>query len=293
MIRKSYHPCVSAVDVRAVRVFELGEGQTAWPTVALCLTALAVQAASSAAAITGVWPTPIAIAINTACAYSQFTVLHDALHRSASRVFWLNEALGYVSTLVLCGPYSAFRRNHLHHHAHTNDPREDPDFWVAGTNGATVALRCLTMLQMHYWNYLTRLRRRDSAYAESVATIAVILVLHAWAWRAGHFADIVLYWTVPAQLAVAALALTFDYWPHRPHTARGRFRDTANILPAWLDPFFLCQNLHAVHHLFPQLPWYRYREALGVVDAGLRREGVPQWDFATALRKLRPGPIPS
>ena len=179
MIRKSYHPCVSAVDVRAVRVFELGEGQTAWPTVALCLTALAVQAASSAAAITGVWPTPIAIAINTSCAYAQFTVLHDALHRSASRAFWLNELLGYTATFVLCGPYAAIRRNHLHHHAHTNDPQEDPDFWVAGTTWGAVALRCLTMLQMHYWSYLTRLRRRDSAYAQSVATIALILTAAA------------------------------------------------------------------------------------------------------------------
>ena len=278
--------------MRSVRVFELGEGATAWPTAALCLTALAIQGASTAAGATGLWPVPLAIALNTACAYAQFTVLHDALHRSVSRMFWLNELHGYVATFVLCGPYAAIRRNHLHHHAHTNDPREDPDFWVAGETWAGTVLRCLTMMQMHYWSYLTRLRRRDSAYAQSVATIAVIALLHAWAWRAGHLLDLLRYWTLPAQLAVALLALTFDYWPHRPHTERGRFKDTANILPAWLDPVFLCQNLHAVHHLFPQLPWYRYREALGVIDAGLRRERVPQWGFREAVRKLAPGPLP-
>ena len=86
--------------------------------------------------------------------------------------------------------------------------------------------------------------------------------------------------------------MTFDYWPHRPHTQRGRFKDTANILPSWLDPFFLCQNLHAVHHLFPHLPWYRYREVHGVIDAGLKREGVPQWGFWEAVKKLKPGPLP-
>lgn len=275
-----------------VRAFELGEGETAWPTAALFLVALALQGASSAAGLSGLWPPGLSACVNAACAYTQFTVLHDALHKSVSRRPWLNEAFGYAATFVLCGPYAAIRRNHLHHHAHANDPREDPDFWVAGETWLSVVLRCLTMLQMHYWSYLTRLRRRDSAYAQSVLTIAAIVLLHAWAWRSGHLLDLVLYWTVPAQLAVAALALTFDYWPHRPHTGRGRFKDTANILPAWLDPFFLCQNLHAVHHLFPQLPWYRYREALGVIAAGLEREGVPQWGFREAVRQLKPGPLP-
>jgi len=283
---------VSAVEVSRVRVFELGEGATAWPTIALGLVALAVQAASSAAGLSGLWPGPLVVLVNAACAYAQFTVLHDALHKSVSRLVWLNELFGYVATFVLCGPYAAIRRNHLHHHAHTNDPREDPDFWVAGESWLSVAARCLTMLQMHYWSYLTRLRRRDSAFLQSVATILLIAGLHAWAWRAGHLLGVLLYWTLPAQLAVAALALTFDYWPHRPHTARGRFKDTANILPAWLDPFFLCQNLHAVHHLFPQLPWYRYREAHGVIDAGLRQAGVPQWGFLEAVRQLKPGPLP-
>ena len=275
-----------------MRVFELGEGATAWPTVALCLVALAVQAASSAAGLSGFWPVSLTVAVNTIGAYAQFTVLHDAVHRSLSRLSWLNELFGYGATFVLCGPYAAIRRNHLHHHGHTNDPREDPDFWVAGATWLSTGLRCLTMLQMHYWTYLTRLRRRDAAFVQSVATIIVIGALHAWAWWAGHLRDLVLCWTLPAQLAVAALALTFDYWPHRPHTARGRFRDTANLLPAWLDPFFLCQNLHAVHHLFPQLPWYRYREAHGVINAGLKREGVPQWGFLEAVRQLKPGPLP-
>ena len=278
--------------MRAVRVFELGEGATAWPTLGLCLAALALQAASSAALLSGLWPAWTTVLLNAACAYAQFTVLHDALHGSVARLKPLNEALGYVATLTLCGPYSAIRRNHLHHHAHANDPREDPDFWAAGETWTGTALRCLTMLEAHYWYYFTRLRRRDRAFAESVVTAAAILAAHAWAWREGRLPALILCWTLPAQLAVAALALTFDYWPHRPHTGRGRFKDTANILPAWLDPFFLCQNLHAVHHLFPQLPWYRYREAHAALDADLRRAGVPQWGWRTAVSMLRPGPLP-
>ncbi|HEX4046544.1 MAG TPA: fatty acid desaturase [Elusimicrobiota bacterium] len=282
-----------SLDVRAVRPFELRAGETAWPTVALCLGALLVQGASTAAALRGIWPAAAAVLLNAACAYAQFTVAHDATHRSLSRVGWLNDAFGWVATLVLWGPFDAIRRNHLHHHAHTNDPAQDPDYWVAGETWLSTGLRCLTTLQAHYWSYLTRLRRRDAAFARALFVLALILSAHVWAWREGRLLDVLLYWTLPAQLGVAGLAVTFDYWPHRPHTARGRLRDTANILPAWLDPFFLRQNLHAVHHLFPQLPWYRYREALAVLEPDLRRAGVPQWGLREALAKLRPGPLPS
>lgn len=284
---------MSGLEPRRIRHLELREGETAWPTVALCVGALVVQGASSLAAARGAWSWWAAVPVNAACAYTQFTVLHDATHRSLSRVEWVNEAFGWIATLVLWGPFEAMRRNHLHHHAHTNDPKNDPDFWVAGETWLSTGLRCLTTLQVHYWSYLTRLRRRDGVLARALATIALILFAHAAAWRAGVLLPLVLAWTLPAQLGVAALALTFDYWPHRPHTERGRLRDTANILPAWLDPLFWCQNLHAIHHLFPQLPWYRYRAALKELDPGLRAAGVPQWGFAEALSKLRPGPLPS
>jgi fatty acid desaturase len=284
---------MKTLDTRASRAFELSAGETAWPTVLLCLGALAVQGAATAAALSGALPVPVAVLANSACAYAQFTVVHDATHRTLSRRPWLNELFGAIATLAMCGPFEAMRRNHLHHHAHTNDPRQDPDYWTAGTTWAATLLRCLTTLEAHYWSYLTRLRRRDGVFARAVVTLALIGAAHAWAWRAGHLADLLLYWTLPAQLGVAGLAFTFDYWPHRPHTERGRGRDTANLLPVWLDPFFLRQNLHAVHHLNPQIPWYRYRAALEVLEPELRAAGVPQWGFREALSKLAPGPLPA
>jgi beta-carotene hydroxylase len=284
---------MAILDGRAVRGLELGEGETAWPTVALCFGALAVQGASTVSAMRGAFPAVAAVLVNAACAYTQFTVLHDATHRSLSRVRWINDGFGWIATLVLWGPFDAIRRNHLHHHAHTNDPEQDPDFWVAGETWLSTGFRCLTTLQAHYWCYLTKLRRQDTAYARCLTVLALILAAHVWAWTAGRLADILLYWTLPAQLGVAGLALTFDYWPHRPHTARGRLKDTANILPVWMDPFFWCQNLHAIHHLYPTLPWYRYRAALAVLEPDLRQAGVPQWGFLEAVAKLRPGPLPS
>jgi beta-carotene hydroxylase len=282
-----------ALDSRAVRRFELAEGETSWPTVAVFLGALGLQLGSALAWTRGLWPYWAALPLETACAYAQFTVLHDACHGSLSKRVWLNELCGHVATLALFGPYDAIRRNHLHHHAHTNDPKEDPDFYVAGETWAGTFLRCLTQLQAHYWWYFTRLRRRDAVLARAALVVALIAGAHAWAYAHGLLLPLLLHWALPAQLAGFLLALTFDYWPHRPHTQRGRLKDTAALLPRWLDPLFLRQNLHVVHHLYPTIPWHRYRKALAVIEPELRKAGTPLWDLRQALAMLRPGPLPS
>lgn len=282
-----------SLDSRSIRPFELAEGETAWPTVAVFLGALGVQLGSALAWSAGLWPYWAALPLETACAYAQFTVLHDACHGSLSKRRWLNESLGHAATFVLFGPYDAIRRNHLHHHAHTNDPKEDPDFWVAGTTWPSTLLRCFTQLQAHYWQYFTRLRRWDVVLLRAVLVVALIACLHLWAWDAGALGPLLLHWALPAQLAGFLLALTFDYWPHRPHTARGRLKDTAALLPRALDPLFLRQNLHIVHHLYPTIPWHRYRRALAVIEPELRKAGTPLWGWREALSKLKPGPLPA
>ncbi|MBI3552038.1 MAG: fatty acid desaturase [Elusimicrobia bacterium] len=278
----------SKINPALVRPYELGPNETAWPTVALHLGALAVQLSCAAAGFGGLVPVPLAVLVCSVAAYCQFTVAHDAAHKSLSKIVSINESCGSIAALVLFGPFEAFRRNHLHHHAHTNDPAEDPDFWVAGATVATTVLRCFTMLEMHYWSYFTRLGRRDGVYARSVGTVALIVLAFASAAWSGHAKALVLYWFVPAQLAGAALGFLFDYWPHRPHTGRGRLKDTAAIAPRYLDPLFLAQNIHLLHHLFPTVPWYRYRAAFGQIEEGIRAEGGLIWDLRTALARLRP-----
>lgn len=282
-----------SLDTRAVRRFELADGETSWPTVAVCLGALALHLGAGAAWAAGLLPWWLAVPLESACAYAQFTVLHDASHGSLSKRAWLNEGLGHLATLTLFGPYDAIRRNHLHHHAHTNDPKEDPDFYVAGTSWLSVFLRCSTQLEAHYWHYFTRLRRQDRVLARAALVVALIACAHLWAWSAGALGALLLHWFLPAHVAAFFLALTFDYWPHRPHTNRGRLKDTAALLPPALDPFFLRQNLHVVHHLYPTIPWQRYRKVLAIIEPELRKAGTPLWGWREALSKLKPGPLPA
>ena len=279
------------VQTLALRRYELGEGGTAWPTVALLCGALLCQAAAAYAGDSGLLPVWAAVALAGACAYAQFTVSHDAAHRSVSRWAWLNDACGLVATAVLCGPFDAFRVNHLHHHGHTNDPSEDPDFWVAGTSVVSTVARCATLFWVHYWVYFTRLRRPDRAFTRTLTTLAVLAAVAAGGVGAGLGRGMLLYWLLPAQLAGTALAVLFDYWPHRPHAFRGRLRDTAVVAPRWLDAPMLGQNVHLLHHLHPTVPWYRYRAAFERLRPAVAAEGALIWDLPTALKMLRPGAV--
>jgi hypothetical protein len=50
----------------AVRVFELSEGETAWPTVAVFFGSLGIHVVSAAACGAGLWPLGLAVPLEAA-----------------------------------------------------------------------------------------------------------------------------------------------------------------------------------------------------------------------------------
>jgi len=74
--------------------------------------------------------------LSTVSSYTQFTIAHDAIHRSVSKNKYLNDTIGHLAQFWL-GPtsnYYALKYNHLNHHAYTNDIQKDPDIWCS-SNG--------------------------------------------------------------------------------------------------------------------------------------------------------------
>ncbi|RMF23676.1 MAG: beta-carotene hydroxylase, partial [Cyanobacteria bacterium J083] len=59
------------------------------------------------------------------------TVIHDASHNSGHRNRLVNAILGHGSALMLGFAFPVFTRVHLQHHAHVNDPDNDPDHFVS------------------------------------------------------------------------------------------------------------------------------------------------------------------
>jgi fatty acid desaturase len=162
-------------------------------------------------------------------------------------------------------PFPAFRLVHLTHHRHTNDPIRDPDMWSGGGSPWTWPLRWATQDLYYYAYYFRhraeRPRKEVAAVVLGVVTLASLLVTLV---ALGHGTSVLLFWVLPARLAIVLLALAFDFIPHHPHDvlqADDPLRASSILEKRWLTPFMLGQNYHLIHHLYPGIPFYGYGTA--------------------------------
>ncbi len=233
----------------------------AWPTLGLLAAILSTWGATVALALAGVLPEVAALPLLVAAAFAAFTPMHDAAHRAVARARWVNEVAGRLAAPLLTAPFVAFRYVHLEHHKHTNEPGRDPDLWSGTGPRALLPLRWLTQ-DLHYYAVVgARWRERPRG---ELLELALVLGLQAGALAAcaaaGHLREALLLWILPARVAIALLAWSFDYVPHRPHTTLAkddRLRATHVVRGPWTVPL-LSQNFHLIHHLYPGVPFYGY-----------------------------------
>ncbi len=248
----------------------------AWPTLLLTACTLLAWAGSGVALYLGWLPWPLSLAISTIAAFVSFTPLHDATHRAVGRHSALNAVVGRLCALPLLAPYPAFRHLHLSHHRNTNDPEADPDFWSGEGPGWQLPLRWLSQDAHYYTRYLPDASRPKAEKAESIVTMVVLWASVLALLTTPLALTVLLAWVLPGRLAIALLAFTFDYLPHRPHTITGRedrHRATVNFREPWLGVLMLNQNHHLAHHLYPSVPFYRYHLAWRAKQASVEAKG--------------------
>ncbi|NEX45768.1 fatty acid desaturase [Pseudotabrizicola algicola] len=240
-----------------------------WPTLALLaatylLWALGTTVLYDASAVLGV--------IVTALAITQYCSLqHEALHGHPFRNAALNEALVFPA-LFPTVPYGRFRATHLahHHDPSLTDPYDDPESnyldpqvwarlprWAQGLLMANNTLLGRIVLGPVIGNLLwlrgeAQLLRHDAG------------VRRDWALHLGGLVLLAL-WLVPAPMGWAGYLAAFyiaagllkirTFLEHRAHeAARARTVIVEDRGPLAL--LFLNNNLHVVHHMHPQVPWY-------------------------------------
>lgn len=237
-------------------------GFVAWPTLALAFVVLGGWSATWVAVVGAGLPLGWGALINTALTYLAFTVLHEAVHGNvggtANRA-WIDTVAGTLAGALLAGPFCGFRAVHLRHHSTTNDPDKDPDMHVKGSHPVTIAARCLTIMP-HYYRLILTAKEGVFQRVRGSAIRDLILMVGLWGLlvAAGLGAELLWLWVVPAWLAGGLLAFLLDWVPHHPHEVRGRGKDTRVVVGPGLTPLMMAQNLHAVHHLYPRIVWYRY-----------------------------------
>jgi fatty acid desaturase len=219
---------------------------------------------------------------------------HEIIHGHPTRWRNVNRILGMVP-LSFWLPFERYRRQHLTHHMdeRLTDPLDDPEsyYW---TPEAWARMRPSSRLLLQiqqtlagrliigsFWRIVIFLRgelraviRKDGGvrgdWAEHLLwCIPVIL----WLMLVCRMP----LWVYVATMIIPAngIALLRSFAEHRARPdAQQR---TAIVERAWfLGPLFLFNNLHALHHETPALPWYEYnaryraeRERLIAQNGGL------------------------
>ena len=226
---------------------------------------------------------------------------HEAIHRHPTRLRWLNELLVFPN-LWLWMPFRVYRDTHLAHHRdeRLTDPLDDPESyymtreqwqrcsrWTRGlllvrnTVVGRILLGPFLAVGRLWWQESKRIVRgeRRALQAWGLNGVSCALVL---AWATGvcgiPVAEYVLFFAYPA----IGLTLLRSFAEHR--AAAVPEHRSVIVDAAWpLALVFLNNNLHALHHREPGVPWYRLparyraeREAITASNGGYRFRGYAE-----------------
>jgi fatty acid desaturase len=186
------------------------------------------------------------------------------------------------------GSYSA---NHLKHHAHTNT-ENDPDLAVKGPmwqlpikwavamvvmtlsllpGGGAVLEKLMGKMVRAIANSNDR-ERAARARMRRLTQIGALVLLASI--PLGWFWPTLMLWWLPSRVGGLFLMVLFQWLPHFPFDRTDRFGATrVNRFPGstWL---LLQQDRHLIHHLYPSIPWYRYRAAFKELRPLLEANGA-------------------
>lgn len=242
-----------------------------WPTLTLLIATYGLWALGTTAAFS---LSPLLGILLTGLAIAQFSSLqHEILHGHPFRSKALNEALAFPA-FTLTVPYGRFRDTHLAHHHDPilTDPYDDPESnyldpmvwarvprWLQAVhrfnNTLFGRITLGPLLGSALWltgeaKLILRnepgLRREWALHALGLIPIVVWLLYTAMPWWA---------YLCAAFIGQALLKIR-TFLEHRAHEA-ARARTVIIEDRGPLALLFLNNNLHVVHHMHPNVPWYR------------------------------------
>ena len=247
----------------------------------------------------GMIPLWIGLILNTVLAATFYMPMHEAVHKNiwgkvtSGRV--LEEIVGSLCSIPTLIPFRLHRAAHMRHHAYTNDPDRDPDYFFQGElrdlplkvlslNSVNALLPLFAFIPpmrklMH--PAMARGNRGSVNKAEGLKQLRFWLVTHGVllvAVLTGFGWPAFLLWYLPSRLQVGWVALIFAWYPHHRGDKQGRYVDTRVAVFPGSTFLIRGHDHHALHHLFPRVAHYRlpalWQEmAPDLVAKGVRAEG--------------------
>jgi len=289
-------------------------GGLAWPTVVVGVTSFLAYWALPYLVMLGSFSLWLAIPAMVALTYAAYTVLHESVHGSISgdnhSMDWLNDGMGYLAGTILAIPLTAHRIEHLTHHTNTNHAEKDPDGYstdiVSSPSGTlNPAWRAITiqyqLYSQRYWSKAT-LAKKTAFVIKIIFTVLLSILPFLVLWQTGNSELISAWWRglvlyiVAGLLGTITLVHLFAYIVHRPHKSMGRYVNTSTIvipgpLSTALTVLWGYQNYHSIHHLFPRVPFYRYRRLFNEIADTMDQMNAPvyrlTWRGLTVLKPSR------
>ena len=239
-------------------------GKLVWQTLVASLVLLVLFAGGIGLALAGIIPLWAGSIAAFLAIHAGFTILHEACHRAISGdapgFGWLDPLLGTAHAAMLLYDFPTFRFLHLRHHAHTNDPALDPDYWMQRHSLPVVAVLAL-FVPLHYLRLYVKAARAGlvSRTELNVALVRIALLL-AVLVTGLLLAPVETFflWLAPASVATALISISHRML-HAAEVSSDR-RVTTRIVKGeaiweWIIcPLFWLNNHHLLHHESPRLP---------------------------------------
>jgi beta-carotene hydroxylase len=261
---------------------------SAWPYAFHAIGGFALWLSFFPLAILGWLNLPLAFVASCALIVVVYLGGHEAMHSNIAqrgeRLRWLNELSGFVSTLPIALSFGAARITHLEHHRHCNDALRDPDFSDCAPGPIAAWYKTWYNRQpgvegsiYHYKRVLKALNAPEAERALK-ATLVLQLVylgtLFTMAWN-GLAIEAALIWWLPRQVALSWIRFYFSWAPHHPRDGRTGRYDNSSIFKSRLGRYLSFETeTHLVHHLYPNIPNNRTRDAYFALKPLLARRGV-------------------
>jgi fatty acid desaturase len=219
------------------------------------------------------------ILVRTYLLFLGTVMAHEGVHGHLGGTKRANALWGRIALIPSLVPFTNFRRTHHLHHAHTNEPDSDPDFFMKSRHPIEIPFRALAMPhQWYFWlkrrNLLDRKHRKD-LYV-NYAVIGGVFATVLWAVGPARLALGVL----PALVLVSILLwYPFALKTHEGHSVGSSEMRSHDYYGHFLYWFSLGLSLHRVHHEKPQLSWIELKSYVRPAPGGSWGGFIPRRDI--------------
>lgn len=188
---------------------------------------------------------------------------HDIIAKPGTRLRWLNQLVGHLSTIPLVLPYRVAKITHMDHHKFANDPERDPDYSTHADSPLQALWKSIQNRQPRanggfnaYGECLQRKERFDAVLDGVIYQLIHYGILIALAWS-GYALEAALLWWIPRHIALTYIQYYLSWAPHNPGLTKGRYRDTRSFRSILGNIGSMGMQYHIIHHLHPRIPLYR------------------------------------